>query len=237
MNKLIVYTTILFSTLLGGCQDEEEFKLPTDVGFQVDINRNVSTNSRLNFRQGSIRLASFTFDGRREEGDDVYFEKEYEQGLHVPFDPVQAVEALRFQVPQGNYTRLEVELELYDDLEDSGLVVEGTYLNSNGVLYPLRIELGSSLAFEMPAKELSGNTQIVLRANTPANAIIRLDPVKWFETIPLSYLDQALLQEVEQEEDSEIELPNYILINEDTNEHIYAIILNRIEQSSETIFQ
>jgi hypothetical protein len=237
MYRIAIYMMLMLAGVFSSCQDEEEFKIPTDVSFQVDINRNASTNGRLQFSQGHITLASFAFDGRREEGGDVYFEKSYERGLLINFAPGQPIDALKFQIPQGNYNRIEVELETYDDFESPGLVVVGSYLNSNGVLYPLRFEAGSSLDFEVQSKEQSGNTQIVLRAGTAANAIIKLDPVRWFSAVPSSYLDNAVLNVEEDVSEGEVEIgTSYILINEETNEEIYEIIMSRIELSTETVF-
>ena len=236
MKRIAIYTLLMLAGLFSSCQDDEEFKIPTSVGFQMDMNRNASTNGRLSFTQGHIRLASFAFDGRREEGRDVYFEKKYEQGLSVSFAPGQAVDALTFQIPQGNYHRVEVELDTYDDVHDDGLVLIGSYLNANGVQYPVRFKLSSSLAFEVASKDKSGNNQIVLKAGTPATAIIKFDPIKWFETVPASYLDNAVLM-VEDAGNGDIEAgASYILINEVTNVNIYEIILSRIALSTEAVF-
>ena len=237
MKRIAIYTMLMLVGMFSSCQDEEELKIPTDVGFKVDINRSASTNGRLNFTHGHINLASFAFDGRREQGGDVYFEKQYDQGLLISFDPGKTVEALKFQIPQGNYTRIEVELESYDDLHDDGLVLIGTYLNANGIQYPVRFELGSSLAFEIKSRDGSGNNQIILKAGTPASAVVKLDPIKWFETVPASYLDNAVLVVEEGESEGEVEAgASYILINEGINENIYEIVLSRIQPSTEVVF-
>ncbi len=181
MKKIAAYIVLALAGLLGACQDDEAFKIPTAVSFEINMNRNASTNSRLNFIQGHMTLASFSFDGRREEGGDTYFTKPYEEGLLLSFDAGNVVDALKFQIPQGNYTRIEVALETYDDDSNtSGLVVTGWYLHSNGTQYPVRFELGSSIDFEIEAREQSGNTQILLRQSKTARAKITLDQFKWF---------------------------------------------------------
>lgn len=237
MKRIAIYSLLMLAGLFSSCQDEEEFKIPTDVAFQVDMNRNASTNGRLSFTQGHINLASFSFDGSREEGEDIYFEKEFEQGLSVSFAPGQAVSALTFQIPQGNYQSIEVALDTYDDENDEGLVLIGSYLNANGVQYPVRLELSSSLAFEIRSRDQSGNNEIVLTAGTPATAVIKFDPIKWFETVPSSYLDNAVLVVDEGESESEIETgSSYILINEEINENIYELVLSRTGLTTEAVF-
>lgn len=238
MNKLVAYVVFILAGLLVSCQDSEEFKIPTSVGFQMDINRNTSTNGRLNFTRGYLRLVFFGFEGRREEGGDVDFTKSYGQGLLVNFDSDKPIEALQFQIPQGNYTRIEIELEASGDTDGSSLVVMGWYQHSNGTLYPVRFELNSSFDFEIEAREQSGNSQIVLKQGTPATAKISLDPLKWFEAVPVSYLENAIIAVEEGESRGDLEIGEaYILINEEHNENIYEIIISRIEQSAQINFQ
>ena len=237
MKKIAAYIMFVLVGLLGSCQDNEEFKLPTKVGFQMDINRNTGLSGRLNFTHGQIILASFSFDGRREEGGDVFFTKSYDEGLLITFDPGNTIEPLTFQIPQGNYTRIELGLETSDDTGAPGLVVEGWYLHSSGIRYPVRFELESSVEFEIKAKEHSGNHQIVLIQSKPASPIIRLNPLKWFEAVPVSLLEKAVSTIKEGESDEDMpEAASHILINEETNEEIYEIIITRIEQSVEVIF-
>lgn len=246
MKRIITYVFFLLAGTLLSCQETDEFKVSSDVAFRMDIDREANSGGRLNFTGGSITLASFSFEGRREQGADVFFTKEYERGLQIAFDATQPVDALAFQVPQGNYVRIEVELETYDDTAVSGLVLTGSYLHSNGVRYPLRLELSSSVDIEIEASDRSGSKQIVLKQSSPATAKIKLDPIKWFEAVPLSHLDNAVLTagesegEVENEGESEEEMvsgASYILINEEVNESIYEIIITRVEQSAEIVFE
>ena len=251
MKKIATYIFFLLAGILMSCQETEEFKIPSDVGFRMDINREANPGGQLSFTSGYITLSSFSFEGKREQGGDVFFTKEYERGLQVAFDATKPVDAWAFQVPQGNYLRIEVEMETYDDTSVSGLVVSGSYLHSNGIRYPIQLELSSSVDIEIEARDKSGSKQIVLKKSSPATAKIKLDPVKWFEAVPLSHLDNAVLtlgdseeeSEREGQEEGEIESEeeaefgsSYILINEEVNESIYEIIITRIKQSAEVIF-
>lgn len=237
MKKIAACIFSLLAGILLSCQDTEEFKIPSDIGFRMDIKREAEAAGPLSFTNGHITLASFSFEGEREQGGEVFFDKEYEQGIKLPFDAAKPVDALVFQVPQGNYIRIEVEMETYDDTSVSGLVVFGSYLNSNGTRYPIKFELSSAVDMEIEATGNTGSRQIVLKQSSPATAIIKLDPFKWFEAVPLSHLDNALLTVEENEgETEEGEGSSYILINEEVNENIYEIIITRIEQSAEIVF-
>lgn len=229
MRHVAIFLVFLITGFLCSCQDNEELKIPAEVGFSMDINRGTSSNGRLQFTEGNITLSSFSFDGKREQGSDVTLSREYEPGLAISFDPIKNIEALNFTILQGNYTSIEIEFETFDSFDQNGLLVTGWYLNSNGIRYPIRVELGASINFEIEAKEQSGNTQIIIRQDKPAVATIKLHPLKWFEAVPSSFMDNATLTS---EEDTSV-----ILINEDINESIYALIVDRIEQSAEVVFK
>ena len=205
MKKITTYVFSLLAGILMSCQETEEFKIPSEIGFRIDIKRETNPSARLSFTSGYITLSSFSFEGRRKQGGDVFFTKEYDRGLQIAFDATKPVDALVFHVPQGNFVRIEVEMETYDDTSLSGLVVSGSYLHSSGTRYPIRLELSSSIDIEIEARDKSGSKEIVLKQSSPATAKINLDPVKWFEAVPLSHLDNAVLT-VEESEGAEGEV-------------------------------
>ncbi|MFD2515918.1 hypothetical protein ACFSRY_18750 [Pontibacter locisalis] len=231
--KRITYFVLFLSCFLLSCEKEEEFKIPVDVSFTVDMQREKTSDSRIRFTEGHVVLASFEFEGEREQAEEVRFEKEYEQGLHVPFSPNQAVGELRFQVPQGSYSRIAVAIETADgDEEDgggrSGLAVRGVYRTSGGKELRLLFELQSSEEIEVVAESLSDGSQIILKREAPATASIRLDPHYWFQAVPYSLLDNA--------ETVDRNGVATILISEEVNEQIYEIIVSRIGKGAEAVF-
>lgn len=232
MKKNISFLVLLLSCFFLSCEKEEEFKIPVDVSFAVDMQREQASGSGLRFTEGYAVFSSFEFEGDREQAESVRFEKEYGQGLYVPFFPNQAPGELRFQVPQGSYRRIAVAFETAEgDEEDesgrSGLVVKGVYRTGSGNEFPLLFELSSSGEFETEAKSLSGS-QIVLKREAPATATIRLNPLYWFQAVPSSSLDDA--------EVFEVNGVATILINEEANEQIYEIVVSRLGKGDETVF-
>ena len=91
-----VFLLLLLSSFLFSCQDEQEFKIPVEAGFFMDIQQNAISGSRLQFDGGYIIISSFEFKGKREQAEEVDFSREYEQGLIIPFTSSKAVEALHF---------------------------------------------------------------------------------------------------------------------------------------------
>lgn len=228
MSKKHLFFLSLLSSFLFSCEQEQEFKIPVEVGFYMDIQKNAVDNSRLQFYGGSIIVSSFEFEGDREQASEVEFTREYENGLKTTFTSDQAVEAFQFQIPQGNYNHISIEFETFEGFGENSLVVEGSYQNSEGRRYPLVFALGSSESFEIEAESYSDGNQIIVKKEAPVSAFIKLNPVHWFKNIPLSLLDEADVVLWD-------EVPT-IVISEEVNEELYDLIEDRLTEAAEVIF-
>ncbi|MBC5993992.1 hypothetical protein H8S84_14180 [Pontibacter sp. SD6] len=232
--KRVSFIVLFLSCFFLSCEKEDEFKIPVDVSFQVDMQREQTSGSSIRFTEGHVILSSFEFKGDREQAESVHFEKEYKQGLYTLFSPNQNIGELKFQVPQGNYNRITIGFETFenDDSDDnqggSGLLVKGMYRSSGGAELPLILELQSSEDFEVVAKSLFDGNQIILKRETPTAATIRLNPFYWFQAVPSSYLENA---EVVQRNGVAT-----ILISEEVNEDIYEIVVSRFNKGAEVVF-
>lgn len=221
--------TAFFVFTLFSCKKEDKWKLPTDVGFRVDINRSSSSDGKLVFTKGTIILASFSFEGDREQGDDVSFSKSFTAGLSIPFDPNNPITELDFDIPQGTYSKISIAFETFDDYGDICILVEGTYTNSDGTNYQIRFEFLDSEYFSIVAEDDTGNREIVLNKDIAASARIKLDPVYWFQVVSASLLDNADLVNVNG-------TPT-IVISENENDNIYDMVVGRLDKATETVFQ
>lgn len=202
-------------------------KKPTDVSVKMDINRSTSSNGRYSFSSGTINLASFSVDGERVEGDNIYFENEFPNGLLINFSSNKIAE-LNYDIPQGSYERLEIAFETFDDISDITIVINGIYKNNSNVSIPIKFEFMSSEYFSIVSEDYSGSTNIILDKDTPANALIQFNPLYWFDIVPLNLMENADLVNVSGTQT--------ILINDSENDNIYSLIVNRIEQSTESKF-
>lgn len=214
------------SLLLNSCQ-KNKWKEPTEVSFKMDLNSNAGMNGKLKFTGGIIVLREFSFEGEREQGDDVYFEKSFTGGLTLAFSPNSGIPELNFDIPQGNYSKIKVEFEAEGNTDNS-IVVEGNYTTTGGVTYPLRFETEAVELYSIIGKHTSGSNEIVLVKDTPATALIKLDPVHWFGTVSTTMLDNADLIDVNG--------IMTILINDANNGNILDIVLDRIDEASEVVF-
>ena len=129
LRKNYIYIVGVIFGLLLSCEPNDTLKLPTEALFVFDINRIDNSDDRLTFSRGTITLASFDFEGEREQGEDVYFNQTFSGGLTLPFDPDFYIQELDFDIPQGIYTRIDISFETFDEYDEDNIVVEGIYKN------------------------------------------------------------------------------------------------------------
>lgn len=226
MQRIIVFSLLIFLTLQG-CK-KNQLKIPTDVSFKMDINRNPSNTGHLVFNNGSILLAAFDIEGTRQEGDPIAFSKSFPQGLSVNFSPTNTISDLFFNIPQGVYTDLDVSFETFDDNGDITILVEGQYTNQSSVTFPLRFEFLSSEYFSINGESGSGSGTIVLNKDTPVSTLVKFDPIYWFGTISNNMFNNADLVNIGGQ--------MTILINESNNSDIYDIVADRIDETTSATF-
>ncbi|MGM0477648.1 MAG: hypothetical protein ACQERC_00365 [Bacteroidota bacterium] len=225
MKKLIYRSFILMGLLLMVSCNKSEWKEPTEVSFMVDINKESTMDGDLSFTGGQVLLREIIFDGNRIQGEDVYFEKEHEGGLIVSLSS-SANSQLVYEIPQGTYTSIRIDLEA--EKSDSDLItVEGNYVNSSGNQLPVIIELPAIEFYDKIAKNSNGETEIDLVAGQPAKATIELDPVFWFENISVNQLENAQTTIISGTES--------IKINGSVNENLLDLINERVGKGVEII--
>ncbi len=221
------YVFILLNFFLLSCK-KNEFKKPTSVSFKMDINRNVNNQGNLSFNSGYIFLADFSVSGERQEGEPISFNKSFPQGLKVEFDEINIVPELNFDIPQGSYYSLVIAFNTFDDNGDNTIVVNGTYTNISGVTYPLRFEFLSSEYFSIVGEDDEGAATIILEKDVPATSLIKFDPIYWFGLVSSSMFDNASLTNINGQ--------MTILVNEDNNSNIYDIVVDRIDETTESLW-
>lgn len=210
--------------LLGSCK---KYKEPTDVDFYVDINKESTVNGQLTFNGGQIIIEYFDFDAEREKGDDVIFSQDFTNGLVIPFDLSNVVPELEFMIPQGVYKRVDIGFRTFDDNGDICILVEGSYNYLAGGSIPVRFEFVDAEQFEIRA-ENEGGGNIVLDKDVVSPAKIILNPTHWFQPVPVSDFESADIVNLSG--------TNTILINKNTNDEIYDLILDRLDESALIIF-
>lgn len=193
----------------------------------MDMNRSTSVNGNLAWTKGNIIISNFIFNGEREQGEDVFFIKEFPSGLSLFFDPNQSINELNFEIPQGNYTLIEISFRTHGFQDGKHIKVEGTYQNTiNSTTYPVIFEFEAEEYYEIIAKSSSGNTQITLDKDKASNVIIKTDPEYWFQTVNTNMMDNADI--------SIVNSVQTIIINDSNNEDIYDAVRDRMDDNVTT---
>lgn len=224
MRFILIILILAFS---WGC-GKKELNEPTDVDITIDINRSPSSEGHLQFHDGYIRLASFSVEGVRQEGAEVELSKEFESGNLHYFSPSNPVSNLNIEIPQGNYTDLNIAFNTFDDTDDPTILVEGTYTNESNQNFPIIFEFLSSEYFSINSESDDSNSVIELDKDIYSSAFITLDPIYWFDLISTNAWDNADLVEINGD--------MTILINESNNSAIYDNVADRIDEQTSSVF-
>ena len=212
---------------LNSCK-KNQLKKPTDVSVKMDINRATSNEGHLVFDQGYIRLASYEVSGIRQEGGPVNLESEFPGGKVINFSPTLEISDLSQEIPQGNYTSLEIEFDTHEGNDEPTIEVSGTYTNQSSQAFPIIFQFMSSETFAVSGEADSGDPIIMLDKDTPATNFIVFDPIYWFDVITNNAWSNANL--------SNVQGTMTILINEENNETIYDNVADRVDEQTESTF-
>lgn len=107
--------------------------------------------------------------------------------------------------------------------------LNGLYFDLAGDTVPVQFKLSLMDAFEVQAINSDGGNEINLVAGRPAKATIVLNPSNWFANITQSELEQAT-QNIDSDETS-------ISIDIENESNLYNLIINRISEGNEVVFE
>lgn len=217
---------VILTTSIGCRKNKNKWKEPTAVSFRLDIAKGPAMGGKLSFTGGKAELNKFSLSGERVQGTDVYFDKAL--NVNAQLDPTIDISELDFDIPQGTYTKLVVELTLGQSNETS-IVLNGVYTNSGDTAYPVQVELKFQEIYSLIAKDASGHTEIILNKDEPATGRIILDPEYWFGAVSASMMDDADTEEVEGKQT--------IIINDEHNESILDEIDNRVGSGTKLVIE
>ena len=217
--------SMLFALALASCKDDESPAPKARVSIQPTVNKQVTNKSGrtaaandLVFTSGSIMITEVEFSaGRVDNG--LAVNVIHEQEATIDFATGTITPAVIVEVPPGQYESIYLGIEIRDEDATPGIVIEGTYTNSNNQAIPVRFEFNSGEVFEAEA-DLAA-----LDANQNVVAKISFDPQYWFATISAEQLDNAT------------KVGGKILVNATTNVAIYSVVVERLDDATDAVFQ
>lgn len=223
----VILLAICFAFVLLGC-NKSKWKRPTELSFTANLTTTEIMNGNLVFSSGQILFESIHFDGRRIQGDDVYFESEFENGLLVDLNSSQVNSQLIFDVPQGTYSAIRIDF-ITEGIGGQQNRVVGSYTTTGGTILPVIVEIEIIEFYDKLAKNTQGEVEIDLVEGVPAKAKVTFDPSYWFQTISVSQMDNAQLTEVSGTQT--------LLISPNVNTDIYDILEDRVGSNVQIIIE
>lgn len=224
---LTSFLAFLLVSSLSSCEKDELTK-PVEVNFAFKLDRIAPAQADVFFTAGSIELQSITFTGDRDTGEDVTFMSDFETVVFADLITGFSDPAVKFDIPQGTYKSIRLLIDPDDIAPD--IVINGQYTPA-GIALPVPIEMHMEFggALNLEAKTPDGNSEIVLRKDTPATVEVFLNPSSWFTTSTLELLSTADVQLVGN-------VPS-IIISKNMNANIYANLAALVERSAEAIIK
>jgi uncharacterized lipoprotein YbaY len=212
---------VLFVTVLASCSKDDA---NSDVNVRLAVtttSSSTATQSRLAandlvFTSGTITIREVVFDG---DNGSVSVSRTHEQIADIDYATGTITPAVVVSVPAGDYTSVNLGIELQDENSTPSVVIEGTYTHTNGDVIPIRFEFNSGEVFEANA------TSVVLEEGTDVVGKITFDAISWFSTVTAAQLDNAVLTN------------GTIIVSSTSNANIFTIVADRLDVDTEAVFQ
>jgi hypothetical protein len=215
-----------FASLFSSCQ--KKWKKPADVSFNFRI-KGSSTGDIIQFKNGYIVVSEIYFKGTRNQGNKtVSLEEDISGNKQMDFFENAPGSGIAFDIPQGTYTQIEIKLETTTDPKGNSLLVKGVYADSLNKPVPVQFSFSAADITSITATNPSGGNTILLVEDRPATAEILMNPAFWFAGVSKSMLNKA-------ERESIGGVPT-IVINNDENQSIYTMIVSRLKEGNEVVF-
>jgi hypothetical protein len=243
---MIKLASIILILSIAGCTKKDDLTLPVKVYFKIGIPpENINSDTYLRFTEGHIGVQRIRFEGKREAGDDVFFETDPKMNLQtLAFSTGENPLISDFDIPQGifNYMKWDINLKriategLFDDDDtDSlsiGLVIQGTYIYNDGSSITVIVAIDDTEQFSVryDDPDPDPNSGIVLSVDKDYyEAILLLAPVYAFSSISRESLEGA---DISGDSGHQV-----IMISRNKNKYLYDNLSYRIEQSASIIFK
>lgn len=224
--KLVSITLIFF---LAGCtREKDELMLPVNIRLGIGIK---SAGYEFPIFGGQIGIQSIRFEGKREAGEDVFFETDPEVNLPLIEFSDHFTDISDFDIPRGVYKHMKWDIDLkkivtdriygYEDADslNIGLVISGTYDYGYGEepSNPFVFAIDDTVKFLF---ETNDKVSYDLSDHKSYAVILLLDPSNAFGSISRDSIQKL--------ETSGAIGHQIILISSNKNEDVYESLLQRI---------
>lgn len=116
-----VICLLLLTILFGSCK-KEDYTLPVDFKLSFAVINEPIFDGALVIDELGLELNAINIQGYREQGNDVFLTRIFEQGKSFTISPVSFVEEESFDIPQGVYNPISFSFTFQPDEEESDLI-------------------------------------------------------------------------------------------------------------------
>jgi len=222
---LVVAVLVMTSLTFTSCEKDETSSEPK-VGLKFNtvttpfsVNGDLKSAQQakeLSFTSGFITLRELQFEVET-ENDSVEIDFEIEMNTKIDFATGETNPDISFAViPAGTYNEMEVEIELQDEGDAPAMVLNGTYVDADGVSHDVRFEFNSGETFEVEKEGV-----ITFSTSESALAQITFNPAVWFAEVTNEELAAATKTD------------GVIVISETKNPEIFDIVADGLDLATE----
>jgi hypothetical protein len=179
--------------------------------------KSAQQTKELSFNSGTITLREVQFEVETDE-DSVEVNFNLEAITEIDFATGETNPDISYaQIPAGSYNAMEVEIELQDEGDAPSVVLNGTFVDVEGVSHDVRFEFNSGETFEV---EKEGT--ITFDTNESALAQVTIDPTAWFAEVTAAQLSAATKND-----------KGVIVISSTQNPEIFDIAADGLDMATE----
>ena len=221
MKTNALLSIILFSVIFMSCNKDET---RTGISLAVDTTSDsfstksgrISGTNDLVFSTGAIVIREVIFDG---DNSNASISRTVSQVASIDYSTGAVSPEMFVEVPAGDYTSVNLGIELQDVNSTPSIVLEGTYTNSDDEIIPIRFEFNSGEVFEANA------ASVTIPAGADIVGKITFDALAWFAPVTRNQLDNCSLTD------------GVIVISETSNQAVFDIVADRLDVSTQAVFE
>lgn len=226
MKNLSLSLMMILSVTLFSCSTESDLNGESRVAVQFNTVPAVTTQAiskestlkqaaagTLTFTDGHIAISSLEFEVGA-ENDSIDREFELDQHTVIDFATGATTPDIGYiTIPAGTYDEVEIKIELAEGVDEPAVLLNGTYVSTDGVAHPIRFEFNSHETFEVEREGV-----IVLSENQVAVTQITFDPVMWFAAVT----DEAFAN-------ATVDADGVIVVSDTQNTEIFHLVAEGLE--------
>ena len=177
-------------------------------------------NENISFTSGYVWVREIVFDGSLQSGPSI--SRTVERFSKIDFATGVATPPLDdITIPAGTYTFVNLGIELRDEDAQPAIIMEGTYTHTDTSIIPIRFEFNSGEVFEAETSQ-----QVEVNEDQTVLSRIVFDPQVWFSVVSTNALDNA-----------NVNGDGVIVISESRNASIFDIVADRLDVSTQSVFE